>query len=328
MANTRDFNSLGVMASDALEVTEDGVREQGVAYRRTNLSDVVQIEGEIYDEPPITENINQKLFNQSSFTDIIDTTGVLGWTNLVDYSPPAMVWANDGTPNTGDFYLCLRDSGPSTSVFDPLSDDQSNPVFWRILENPGQLRLDLADETPGSEGSRLVGYNNVNTNGGIDVGLTVKAALDVIYNRVNPLNDFEVLANLNVKLQVDVGAPPFISLVDTISKFNVDDGNYEVIPGVTGGPSEFAQGFRFHFINPLPVDYKIFFKQWGQVEFLGVIGTGQNTISFLNKTINSIEIYQEVVPIKSIQDYFSVGTEVRYLQDVQYFLYENCFIQD
>jgi hypothetical protein len=293
MANTRDFKSLGVMASDAVEVTEDGVRDVGTAYRRTNLPDLVQTEGELFNEFPITENINQKLFNQSSFTDIIDRTGILGWTNLVDYSPPAVVWTNDGTPNTGDFYLCLRASGPSTSVVDPISDDQGNPVFWRILENPEQLRLDLADETPGAEGSRLVGYNKVDTNGGVDDGLTVKDALDALFKRNIALNEFQILASLNIKLRTTLAIPPLIAESDPITSFNIDLNGFVPIGFNTGNPAidDQAQGLEVNYINPLPADYKIIVIQWVQ-QGTQEYQRARTTVSYLNKTVNSIEIYQ------------------------------------
>lgn len=297
MSNTRDFKSLGVQASDAVEVTEDGFRDKGTAYRRTNLTGLQQTEGELYDEPPSTANINQKLYNSSSFTDAIDTTGILRWSNLVDYEPPAFVWNNDGTINTGDFYVCLRASGPSTSPVDPLSDNQDNPVFWRILENPEQLRLDLADETPGNEGSKLVGYNNFNTNGGVDDGLTVKAALDVLSSRVNPLVGINILASLDVKIITQLGNPPSLVLENTLTSFNIDLTMYDSISSI-GAPGlfQFVQGIKVVYINPLPSNYIVLNNPWTQGVFDTSSGNtnvnnARSTISYLNKSTTDMEVY-------------------------------------
>ncbi len=206
MGTTRDFKSLGIVATDAQQVTGMGLRTKGESYRLTNLTDIQQIAGELYDVNPRTEDLNQKLFNQSSFTDLLDKKGSIGWTNLVDYARPALVWGSDG-----EYYICLRDNGPSTFIFDPVNDNVDNPQFWQIFENAQQLRLDLTDETPGDEGARLVGHNYIDVNDGRDEGLTVKTALDNAFLALVGIQGIDLLAFATVLTVSNVITPPTLA---------------------------------------------------------------------------------------------------------------------
>lgn len=184
MTSTRTFTSLGVVASTATPVDNDSDpdRVQGVSYRKTDVTTFQEEEGELYNVPPSTEFINQKLFNQSSFTDVLNKNGVVGWSNQIDYTPPAIVWGSDNK-----FYTCKVPNGPSTKIVDPISDDQSNPIYWVILDNAGLLREQLAVQTPGDEGDRRVGYTDI----------TVQTALDKAFNILSGLGNFKIVFSLN-----------------------------------------------------------------------------------------------------------------------------------
>lgn len=189
MTNTRDFNSLGIWAADAVTPVPVTPPLKGVAYRDDALTESQNKAGEPFDTKPDSAEFNQKMFIITSFIDIIDKKGVPGWSNLVDYTVPALVWGFDGTPGTGNFFIALQESGPGTTPRDPISE----PTYWEIVTSATQLRQDLADETPGAEGSKLVGYNKFDTNGGIDDGLTVKAALDELTSSSNNLNGLRLV---------------------------------------------------------------------------------------------------------------------------------------
>lgn len=183
MSNTRDFKSLGVWAEDAVTPVP-GFPVSGTSYRDETVTETANKLGDAYDTKPDSAVFNQKMFIITSFLDLMDKHGVVGWTDLVDYVVPAIVWGSDNS-----FYQALQASGPSTAVKDPISE----PTYWELVTSATQLRTDLADETPGTEGSRLVGYNKFDVNGGIDDGLTVKEALDEVAENVDNLQGLKII---------------------------------------------------------------------------------------------------------------------------------------
>lgn len=209
MSSTRSFNSLGVVAKDAIPVTNDSDpdRVEGIAYRKTDVTEFQQEEGELYNVPPATEMINQKLFNQSSYTNLMDTHGIVGWTKLVDYSPPSIVWASDGF-----FYTCKQANGVSTIIVDPIVDNQANPSYWVRLDNAGSLRTDLASETLGDEGDRIVGH----------IEETVQQALDAAYSAITSWQHFKVVFSANIYVVANDPQYPYVFYTQA---FNVDSIN-------------------------------------------------------------------------------------------------------
>lgn len=173
MSSTRDFKSLGVWAKNA-NTTIPVNPVDGTAYRNTTYSQVQNEAGEPYDTKPDSANFNQKMFVITSFIDMLDKHGIVGWTNLVDYTPPAIVWASDNK-----FYMALLPSGPSSTVKDPID----SPTYWELVESAATLRRELASQEEGSEGSRLVGYTNI----------TVKDALDNLTASISNINGFQVV---------------------------------------------------------------------------------------------------------------------------------------
>ncbi len=172
MATTRTFDRLGIWALNANIVIPPSPIT-GDAYRNTATTQVTNEEGEPFDTAPDSAVFNQKLFIVSSFTDEINKRGIVGWSDVVDYTVPAIVFASDGF-----FYFCLADSGPATIVKDPAGG--AFPGFWEIyvsgqipLDDLTQFKVDLADETASTEGTRLVGHTGQTSFDAINARTTI-----------------------------------------------------------------------------------------------------------------------------------------------------------
>ena len=131
MAVTRTFTSLGVVATDA-ETVIPPTPISGTAYRNEAFSQVENETGERFDTIADSADFNQKQFIISSFTNMIDTNGVPGWTDLVDYAAPALVWGSDNL-----FYFAIAASGPSTTPQDPVS----TVGFWEFLDTTNDQEI-------------------------------------------------------------------------------------------------------------------------------------------------------------------------------------------
>lgn len=140
MANTRDFISLGIWADDADTVIPPSPIP-GTPYRNEGVTPGQNEAGLGYQNEADSADFNQKMYIISSFTDTINTHGIPGWSDQVSYDMPAVVWASNG-----EFYFAL---GPSLGQ-DPIS----SPSDWQLVAGMGELN----NETPGSEGTRLVGH--------------------------------------------------------------------------------------------------------------------------------------------------------------------------
>lgn len=148
MATTRDFNSLGVWA-EAAETVIPAEPIPGTAYRDETTTEGTNEAGEGFATDPNSATFNQRLFIISSFTDLMNTHGIVGWSNLVDYDIPAIVFADDGK-----FYYALQASGPSTAPQDP----PGAPTFWEevvtkqlLAENTGASLIGTPTGKPLSE---------------------------------------------------------------------------------------------------------------------------------------------------------------------------------
>ena len=149
MATTRDFKSLGVWAEDA-DTVIPVEPITGVAYRDETVTEGQNEAGEGFDTIPNSATFNQRLFIVSSFTDLMDTHGIVGWSDQVDYDIPAMVFGSDGL-----FYFALQASGPSTAPQAPTS----APTFWKEF-----VTQQLLAETTGASliGSPQAGFTLAN----------------------------------------------------------------------------------------------------------------------------------------------------------------------
>ena len=127
MPTTRSFKSLGVTASNA-EIVIPVQPLTGTGYRNTTFSQSENEEGQKFNNNLESPNRNQQQFITTSFTDTIDRRGIVGWSNLVNYDVPAIVWADDG-----EFYQALLPSGPDNGgAIDPATEITS--TFWIPFE--------------------------------------------------------------------------------------------------------------------------------------------------------------------------------------------------
>jgi len=160
MATTRNFNTIGQWALNA-DTTIPTTPIEGVAYRDTSFNQAENEVGQEFKEKINSAEWNQGLYTTTGMTSIIDTHGIPGWSDLVDYlgidtGNYAVVWGSDGK-----LYQALQASGPSgVGAKDPILE----PTYWGIQ----YTSEDYANKKVEQEGSLLVGYTNQ----------TVKAALD------------------------------------------------------------------------------------------------------------------------------------------------------
>lgn len=115
MSSTRDFKSPGIFAEDATTVIPP-TPIAGVAYRDAVGGTADTPNGWRYGTRVESQDWNQIMFMITSMLGMIDKQGILGWSDLVDYEVPALVFGSNGLP-----YLAMQASGPSTAPQDPTA---------------------------------------------------------------------------------------------------------------------------------------------------------------------------------------------------------------
>lgn len=136
MSSTRSVISPGVFASDASTVIPP-TPIQGVSYRDPLGGPASAPDGWPFFEKVNSADFNQLMFQYSSLLDIIDKQGILGWSDLVDYAVPAIVFGSNGI-----LYFAIQANGPGLSlVRDPIT----SVNFWQPLSGHGQVTF----TTPG-----------------------------------------------------------------------------------------------------------------------------------------------------------------------------------
>lgn len=120
MSSTRNIKSPGVFAT-AASTTIPPTPIAGTSYRDAATGSSNTTEGWPYAERVNSAEFNEIMFRYSTLLTIMDSQGILGWTNLVDYAVPAIVFGSDGF-----LYTAIAASGPGTAVKDPVSE----PTFW------------------------------------------------------------------------------------------------------------------------------------------------------------------------------------------------------
>lgn len=132
MASTRNMIAPPVFASDASTVVPP-TPVAGVTYRDPIGGPASAADGWPYAERVNSADFNQIMFQLTSVSSIVDKKGVLGWSNLVDYTEPAVTFGSDGV-----LYAWISASGPdnggakdpvaSTGAWAPLSSLLSNGI--------------------------------------------------------------------------------------------------------------------------------------------------------------------------------------------------------
>lgn len=115
MSSTRSVKSPGVWGADA-STSIPASPLAGVSYRNTGITPGQTRGGWPFDTLVDSAKFNEMLYRYTSLLDAIDRQGVLGWSDQVDYTVPALAWGSDGA-----LYRCLLASGPSSTARDPVS---------------------------------------------------------------------------------------------------------------------------------------------------------------------------------------------------------------
>ena len=129
MSSTRSIISPPPFASTALTVIPP-TPVAGVTYRDETAGPASSPDGWPYAERVNSAEWNQIMYQLSSLVSIMDHKGVLGWSDLVDYSEASVQFGSDGI-----LYAWLQASGPSLGG---AKDPVSNPTYWKNLRS-GQL---------------------------------------------------------------------------------------------------------------------------------------------------------------------------------------------
>lgn len=124
MSSTRSVKSPGVWGADA-STSIPASPLAGVSYRNTGITSGQTRGGWPFDTLVDSAKFNEMLYRYTSLLDVIDRQGVLGWSNQVDYTVPALAWGSDGA-----LYRCLLASGPGSTVRDPVS---APAGYWEPL---------------------------------------------------------------------------------------------------------------------------------------------------------------------------------------------------
>lgn len=137
MSSTRSTIAPPPFAANALTVIPP-TPVAGVSYRDPIAGPASSPDGWPYAERVNSAEFNQIMYQISTVLANIDQKGVGGWTNLIDYTVPALVYGSNGL-----FYIALQASGPSTAAQDPIS----APTFWQQLDSHGVVKFDTAGVT-------------------------------------------------------------------------------------------------------------------------------------------------------------------------------------
>lgn len=156
MSSTRSIISAPPFAANAL-TTIPPTPVAGVSYRDPAAGPTSSPDGWPYAERVNSAEFNQIMYQSTSLLSIIDKKGVLGWSDLVDYTEPSVVFSSDGL-----LYLWILASGPANGgAKDPSGG--LNPTYWkpvgsgqligiRIFATPG---ISVYNETPGTRSTLI-----------------------------------------------------------------------------------------------------------------------------------------------------------------------------
>jgi len=149
----------GVFA-DSASTTIPVTPVSGVSYRNASLTQAEAESGWKYKNIVDSADVNQVLYEATKMLKILETYGILPWSDLTDYQPGSFCLASNGW-----IYRALVASGPSTTAIDPTTDDGTN---W---ENYFPIRFVTVDS------SQVIGGNKTftgvffisNTNGCLEL---------------------------------------------------------------------------------------------------------------------------------------------------------------
>ncbi|MPW31988.1 hypothetical protein F9L16_23870, partial [Agarivorans sp. B2Z047] len=150
MSNTRNYKTLRPWAEDAEISIPEGGAVPGTSYRNTETTDNQSATGQAFKRALESGSFNQIFHLATKLVKDIETTGLLGWTNLIDYPVGAFVRGSDGR-----IYQAAEVSGPGTTPIDPVEGASSawNDYLKPLEDAIGDNAQGIEDNTQAIEGN-------------------------------------------------------------------------------------------------------------------------------------------------------------------------------
>lgn len=117
MPSTRNFKILKPWASDAETVVPAEGATSGVAYRITETDNDDSGQGFKFKRALDSGSFNQTMYLITKLTSEIESTGILGWSDLIDYPAGAFARGSDGS-----VYYATDVNGLTGVIVDPVGD--------------------------------------------------------------------------------------------------------------------------------------------------------------------------------------------------------------
>jgi hypothetical protein len=137
MANTRDYNIAAIWAAAASTIIPPAP-VTGVSYRNAALTPATVQAGAPFNVVASSADFNQVFQQAFSVLFELDRNGILGWTNLTNYTAVAIARGSDGA-----FYQATVASGPDEGgAIDPVGDLSGTWIPWPSVPtalSPGDI---------------------------------------------------------------------------------------------------------------------------------------------------------------------------------------------
>ena len=130
MSNTRDYKTLSPWASDAETEVPAGGAVPGISYRSESTDDSTSAKGQAFKRALESGSFNQIFYLATKLLAAVESNGVLGWCDLVDYPVNAFSVGSDGA-----LYSALQASGPASTAVDPVGDTSNTWIDYLAVVN-------------------------------------------------------------------------------------------------------------------------------------------------------------------------------------------------
>jgi len=208
MASTRDNNIPAIFGDDA-NTTIPTIPAQGVAYRNSALTPATLLSGFGFDTLADSADINEILHILYELATEVDRSGILGWSETVDYTTlNGVVRGSDGT-----FYVSTELSGPGAidGVRDPTN-GANVPSHWRTLVDfiGGGAGVGTTDLTVARTATEVTIQSSTGSNATIPSASITQAGVISAADqaRLNAVSSSTVAVNLIVMLTSGIYTVP------------------------------------------------------------------------------------------------------------------------
>lgn len=142
MSTTRDYKVLAPWAGDAETVTPSGGAVPGTSYRSESTDDSISAKGLAFKRALESGSFNQIFYLATKLITAIESNGILGWCDLVDYPENAFSVGSDG-----ELYSALSANGPASTVMDPVGDISNTWINYLAAVNAAiaDIESDVSD---------------------------------------------------------------------------------------------------------------------------------------------------------------------------------------